>query len=358
MIAYRIVGELENQESIGLGGELYPLGQNIRGAIGYMLLDAHLEKIIKTYENGNMNIGLKETYKNGNPVLYFKDCLILCKNDGGELQPLIRQDTVGGRIIKEIVYRCNKCGTIVRNPVSKDKMMGIQISEGCRANSFVNDIVTNREKVKFKFEVILKGSSKDSTEYLAELMATIKFIEKNGLYIGKRKNKGLGKMSLRNIKCNEIGMKEISQMSDAIESKAKKDNGIITMRLVSDTIGKAPITGEDILRDIKNAAKFFDKDWHEYRDSWKDPKMSLVGKTIELGERKTLHFLDCKINGETENMKLNKEDSVISRGTQYSYQLYDVDKINSEFWNAFAIAETCRGIGGRTSFGKGQFIVS
>lgn len=354
-IAYRIIGELENQEPLGLRGELYPLGVNIRGALGYAFLDMGLEEISNTY------------IQQVNPVLYFRDCLCKCKSDGGDLLPLVRQDVVGGRVIKEIVYKCNKCGVINRNPVSRDKLMGTHISETGSANTFVNDIISNVERTKFKLEVILKGSkgkeSGKENEHLVELMAVIKFIEENGLYIGKRKDKGLGKMSLKHIKISEIGMKEISQRGEEIEKKVKKDNGVMTIKLVSDTIGKAPITVDSLLRDIKNAAKFFDPHWVEYRDTWKDPKVNLIGKNIEYDERKTIYFLDCKVDKnssgiETENQKLDKTDFVISRGTQYSYQLYDVDKIISEFWNGLAMAEMLRGIGDRTSFGKGQFVVS
>lgn len=362
-MAYRIIGELENQESLRLRGELYPLGASIRGALGYAFLDMGSE-ISKTY------------IEQINPVLYFRDCLILCKcsengergeGERGELIPLVRQDGGGrdGRIIKEIVYKCNKCGIVNRNPVSKDKIMGIHISE-TRAESFVGDIIVNRERAKFKLEIILKGSkdkgskdkeSKDKNSYLAELMAVIKFIEENGLYVGKRKDKGLGKMSLKNVKISEIGMKEINQRGEDIEKKARKDNGVLTIRLVSDYLGKSPITGEDLLRDIKNGAKFFHPHWHEIRDEYKDPVMNLIGKNIEYDKRKTIYFLDCKVNEGNENIKLNKTDFVISRGTQYSYQLYNVDKIGSSFWDALAMAEMLRGLGDRTSFGKGQFVV-
>lgn len=363
-IAYRIIGELENQELLGLRGELYPLGQNIRGALGYAFLDMGLKEIANTY------------IQQVNPVLYFRDCICKCKCKSGvdnskvlsgDLLPLVRQDVVGGMVIKEIIYKCNKCGVINRNPVSRDKIMGTHISETGTANTFVDDIISNVERTKFKFEIILKGlkdkESKDKESYLAELMAAIKFIEENGLYIGKRKNKGLGKMSLKHVKMSEIGMKEISQRGEEIEKKVKKDNGVVTIKLVSDTIGKSPITGEDLLRDIKNAIKFFHPHWHEIRDEYRDPKMNLIGKNIELGERKTVYFLDCKVDKDSsgmkiENMKLDKSDNVISKGTQYSYQLYDMDKISSEFWNGLAMAEMLRGVGDRTSFGKGQFIVS
>lgn len=368
VIAYRITGELENQEPLALGGEFYPLGQNIRGALGYAFLDMGLEEISKTY------------IQQVNPVLYFRDCLALCKCNGkggerggerGELIPLVigggggsegGSEGGGSGMIREVVYKCNKCGVISRNPVSKDKIMGTHISEMGTANAFVNDIISNRERVKFKFEVILKGYT--GGDELSELMAAIKFIGDNGLYIGKRKNKGLGKMSLKHVRLLEIGMREISQRGDEIESKLKKDKGILTIRLTSDTIGNGN-KGDDLVRDIKNTAKFFDKDWHEYRDAWKDPIIKLIGKNTELSDRdrKIIHFLDCKVRrdslgGEIEDMKINKVDLVISRGTQLSYQLYDIDRIDSSFYNALAMTEMCRGIGDRTSFGKGSFMIT
>lgn len=344
-VAFRITGELENQESLGLGGEFYPLGQNIRGALGYMFLD--------------MNLEIAKTYENGNPVLYFRDCLALCK-DGGELQPLIRQDAVGGRIIKETIYKCNKCGTIIRNPASKDEIMGTLLSETGFTNTFVSDIITNKERTKFKFDVILKESSNESNENLAELMATIKFIEDNGFYVGKRKNKGLGKMSLKNVKLSEIGMKEISQRADIIENRVIKDNGVLTIRLISDTIGKFPVSGNDLLRDIKNTCKFFDPHWEEYRDEWKEPKINLIGRPIELNIKKSVMFLDNKISDDGSDIstpKFNKVDMVVPRGTVFNYQIEGFDKIDSSFWNGLTMTEMLRGLGDRTSFGKGQFVV-
>lgn len=347
-IAFRITGEFENQESLGLGGEFYPLGQSIRGAFGYIFLD--------------MNLEIAKTYENGNPVLYFKDCLALCK-DGGELQPLVRQDAVGGRIIKEIIYKCNKCGTIIRNPVSKDEIMGTLLSETGFTNTFVSDIITNKERTKFKFDVILKESSNESNESnenLAELMAAIKFVEDNGLYIGKRHNKGLGKMKMSHVKLSEIGMREISQRADTIENKVIKDNGVLTIRLISDTIGKFPISGNDLLRDIKNTAKFFHPHWNEIRDEWKEPKINLIGRPIELNIKKSVTFLDNKISNDGSDIsapKFNKVDTVIPRGTSFNYQIEGFDKIDSSFWNGLAMCEMLRGIGDRSSFGKGQFLV-
>ena len=46
-------------------------------------------------------------------------------------------------------------------------------------------------------------------------------------------------------------------------------------------------------------------------------------------------------------------DMVISRGTKFIYKILEASK---EFYTAFAIAEM-KGVGKRTSFGKGEFLI-
>mgnify|MGYP003393527899 CR=1 FL=1 len=386
-IAIEIKGELENISPICIGNEFYPRGQDIRGAMGYVFLDMGLKNVSRTFE------------KDVPHFAYFKDAYVRhnCK-DKGRFLPVVQMATGGigggkgrygrdGRNFPDTIYRCDKCLATLRYPTRKDKTIGIHINKTDdlrieKASSFVIDTIG--EGNRFDLDMILnvnpninktlnKNNGKDGKNReridvencVAEFISGIKYVSEIGSFnLGKRSRKGLGLMKLKNVEIKKITMDDISRRGDFIYEKIKKDDAKLTIHLLSDTIEKFPITGDDLLRNIKNSIKFFHPHWHEIRDEYRDPKVNLIGKNIEYDERKTTYFLDCKVENrgeggiEIENQKLNKIDFVISRGTQYSYQLYDVDKISSEFWNGLAMAEMLRGIGDRSSFGKGQFVVS
>lgn len=332
-IAFRIRGDLENQSSLGIVNE-YPMGQNLRGAFGYIFLDMGLNNI-------------SETYGSGHPVLYFRDCLIRhsCR-DNGLFVP------------SDSVYKCNKCGYMTGRPISKDKMVEVHLAEG-GVRSRTTDIL--KEKNRFSFDVIVNmknkedGKNKDKEEknysekYLSEFLAAIRFVEKEGIYIGKRNAKGMGKMKLSGIEIDKITMDNIMDRVEELGRMLSKDDEM-TIHLISDTVAKSPITGDDLIRYINNTMKFFGQ-WNTGENNREDnrssTKIELIGKSSESRE---VGFLDCK----NEEVKYDKENA-ISRGSWFIYKITDLDE---NFLIGLAMTEILRGIGNRTSFGKGQFILS
>ncbi len=342
-LAFRIQGELENQSPLHIStdrtfqfrgaqvkqSDMYPLGQNLRGALGYIFLE--------------MKSKIAGTYENGHPVIYFRDALI--KHHDGVFLPLVRLD----KGIREVVYECTGCKFKERYPAFKEPMSGISLgSEGTVKNMFLTDIVSGRHMFRFEAVFNMKAKTPDEEkqveEYLAEFIAALKFVEEHGLYIGKRNSKGLGKVLLKKLEIKPVTLDDIKKRAEAISQIVKKD-GQITIHLLSDMLGRLP-AGGDIARDAKNALKFFEPNFTQY----KDPRITPTGKPVELTAQ--VGFLDLK--GEAAKPRFDKAD-VVSRGVRLSYKVEDAAQ---EFFTALAMAEQLRGLGDRTSFGKGEFIVT
>jgi hypothetical protein len=335
-LAFKIQGELENQSELHIAtnntytergsqikeSDMYPLGQNLRGAFGYLFLE--------------MKSKIADTLKNGHPVIYFKDALI--KHHDGTFIP--------------VVYECSECLHIDKYPAIRQPMAGISLgSGGTVKNMYMTDVVSGKNR--FRFEAIFNMKAKNveeetlNEEYLAEFICALKYVEDNGLYLGRRNSKGLGKVLLKKLKILPITMDDIKKRAKIISQIVRDEDGKMWIHLFSDTISSFPLSGEDIVRDAKNAAKFFDPDFAQY----KDPKIIHIEKPVELPVN--LSFLDLKIK--TGKPRFEAPKSVISRGTRFRYQVTDAVP---EFFNALAMAEILRGIGDRTSFGKGEFVVS
>ncbi len=345
-LAFKIQGELENQSALHIAtsntytqrgaqvkeSDLYPLGQNLRGAFGYLFLD--------------MKSKIAETLENGHPVIYFRDALI--KHHDGVFLPIIKID----KNIKQVIYECSECLHVDKYPALRQPVTGISLgSEGTVKNMYLTDIVSSKNRFRFEAIFNMKAKNVDEEklieEYLAELISTLRYAEDNGLYIGKRNSKGLGKVLLKKLNILPITMEEIKKRAKILSQIVRDEDGKITIHLLSDMISRFPPSGEDIARDAKNAAKFFDPDFTQY----KDPKIMHIGKPIEL--LVNLSFLDLKIKSGKPRFDALK--TVISRGTKFNYQITEG---LPEFFNALAMAEVLRGIGDRTSFGKGEFVIS
>jgi hypothetical protein len=216
---------------------------------------------------------------------------------------------------------------------------------------YTTDVVSGKNRFRFEAIFSMKAKSakeeKLNEEYLAEFISALKYVEDNGLYLGKRNSKGMGKVILKKLTILPITMDDIKKRAKTISQIVRDEDGKMWIHLFSDTIGNFPMSGEDIVRDAKNAAKFFDPDFTQY----KDPKITHIEKPVEL--MVNVSFLDLKVK--TGKPKFDAPKSVISRGTRFRYQVTDAVP---EFFNALATAEILRGMGDRTSFGKGEFVVS
>lgn len=345
-LAFKIQGELENQSELHIAtnntytergsrikaSDLYPLGQNLRGAFGYLFLE--------------MKSKIADTLENGHPVIYFRDALI--KHHDGTFIPVIKLD----KGIRQVVYECGECLHIDKYPAMKQLIAGISLdSGGTVRNMYTTDVISGKNR--FRFEAIFNMRAKSAQEeklneeYLAEFISALKYIEDNGLYFGKRNSKGFGKVVLKKLTILPITMEYVNKRAKIISQIVMEEDGKMWIHLFSDTISNFPLSGEDIVRDAKNAAKFFDPDFAQY----KDPKIMHIERPDEL--LVNLSFLDLKVR--TGKPKFDAPKSVISRGTRFRYHLNDTVP---EFFNALAMAELLRGLGDRTSFGKGEFVVS
>ncbi len=224
-------------------------------------------------------------------------------------------------------------------------------NEGKVKSMYMTDIISSKNR--FRFETIFNMNAKNAVEekqreeYLAEFISALKYVEDNGLNIGKRNSKGLGKVALKKLNIFPITMNDIKKRAKIISQIVRDEDGKMNIHLSSDTIGGFPLSGEDIVRDAKNIPKFFDSNFTQYKDS----KIIHVEKPIEL--LVNLGFLDLKMK--TGRPKFEVPKTVILRGTKFSYK---ITELTSEFFNALAMAELLRGLGDRTSFGKGEFVVS
>lgn len=349
MIALRIRGELENQSALMLNDSPYPMGQVLRGAFGYVFLD--------------MGLDIAKSYWNTHPIMYFRDCFVK------------HSDKCAGNVIPigNNIYMCDKCNFPLSVPTNKDSVIGTHLGEH-KVNSFYNTAIT--EQKTFKFEIILNmkkipgDKEGDEEQRLSDFLAALRFAEDNGINIGKRHDKGMGLLKIIKLEKKEINKKDIDIRSNYLASQIKDNNGKMTIHFLSDIVSENVILGEDLLRDFMNAAKYFGiAKWAEDDElggiRYEQPKITIMkGKN---DPRVVVNFLDLKIDpvtkeGIPQNTKLNviskglKLDSIINNGENLD-DLYGNDRYKRWF-DTLATAEMLRGIGHRTSFGKGQFRVT
>jgi hypothetical protein len=339
--ALKITGELENSSDIIIS-DFYPLGQHIRGIFGYIFLE--------------MGLKISETYTNGNPIIYFRDCMVK-HHDGGIFIP----DGLK-------TYKCSVCKQTVGSPVKQDSIIGINIGHdtfgGGKVNSFYNNAVTGKNVFHLEIVVNLKplGDGKEE-ERTSEFLSALKFAEESGMgtNVGKRIDKGFGKILVKKLTKQIITDAHIERRSDEIASTIKDNKGKFTIHFLSDIVSKGGLSGEDILRDAKNAAKYFGS----WTGAYTEPKIVITRR--ENDSRGTVEFLDLKIDPVTrDGLPRKSRESVITRGAKFEClidngqnleNIYGNDRYR-QFFNALATAEMLRGIGDRSSFGKGQFVIT
>jgi hypothetical protein len=300
----------------------YPLGRAIRGYFGYIFRD--------------MESKLKNTidyHSDEEPVVYFKDALPHHHQDKGLYSPKISQ----GRI----VYECSKCKQITSRPTWKSTVIKTRQdrSKGAVSQMFRIEAITKPSIYRFKMILNLKVGR----EYLLDFLGAVNYARENGIKLGKRNMKGCGAIELVEVTYNVISKEQIRKRAEEIKGST------VSIRLLSDAIVKEAnwsqnkIEPEVFLNSVKNAAKFFDPEYRNYID----PEVSLKSYTSIKPMEQT--FLDCK--GNRANFQ---REYVIPRGSIYTYEIKNAP---TQFWEALAIAERCKGIGKRTSFGLGEFKV-
>ena len=331
--AVEVMGELVTQnEAILSTGEFdrrahamrsygYPPGQAIRGAFGYLFLAAGLP-IIKTYE------------VNAEPVLYFKDALPYHYRDGGILYPVITPE-------KYVNYQCQECKEVLRYPSFKSVITKTRLDrhKGTVSMMWRQEGITKRARFRFKIIVKLK---RDAEENLAALMTVLKFVEENGLALGKRSMKGSGKLQLENLSYKLVTAGDIADRAAELREK-----DIIRVRLLSEAIAREKganltlIRGNNFLWSVKNAAKNFNYDYKNF-----SAEVKLIN--YETTRPYPVGFLDLKLAG-------GRPEIAIPKGSTFTYKI--ARDAPAEFYTALALLERCHGIGNRASSGKGEIIV-
>jgi hypothetical protein len=297
----------------------YPLGRAIRGFFGYFFLDMG-SKLVETFNGEEHN------------AIYFKDALPYHHIDQGLYSPKLSRE--------HIVYECEKCKQTTNRPTWKSIIIKTKQDRlrGVVSQMFKVEAITKPSLYRFKTILNLKTGR----EYLPDFLAALNYAVENGIRIGKRNMKGNGVIELKNIQYNVITNEMIKERAEELQ-----DLSIISIKLLSDAIIKEAdwnqnkIEPEAFLKSVKNAAKFFNPEYKSYAD----PEVKLQSYITIKPTQQT--FLDYKNN----RANLIKE-YVIPRGAIFTYE---VKKASIEFWEALAIAERCKGIGKRTSFGMGEF---
>lgn len=332
-IAVEVTGELVNQnEAILSTGEFdrrahamrsygYPPGQTIRGAFGYLFLAADLP-IIKTYE------------VNAEPVLYFKDALSYHHRDSGILYPVITPEIY-------VNYQCQECKDVLRYPSFKSVITKTRLDrdKGTVSMMWRQEGITKRSRFRFKVIVKLK---RDAEENLAALMTVLRFVEENGLAIGKRSMKGSGKLLLENLSYKRVTRDDIEERAAELREK-----DIIKVRLLSEALIREKganltiIRGNNFLWSVKNAAKNFNSDYKNF-----SAEVKLIN--YETTSPYPVGFLDIKLSG-------GQPELAIPKGSTFTYKIGR--GAPPEFYTALALLERCHGMGNRASSGKGEIII-
>ncbi len=332
-VAVEVTGELVTRNEVILStGEFdrrahamrgygYPPGQAIRGAFGYLFLAAGLP-IIKTYE------------VNAEPVLYFKDALPYHHVDGGILYPVITQE-------KYVNYQCQKCRDILRYPSFKSVITKTRLDryKGTVSMMWRQEGITKITRFRFRIIVKLKH---EGEENLAALIAVLRFVEENGLALGKRSMKGSGRLQLEKLSYKLITGADIEKRAAEL-----RDKDTIRVRLLSEAIVREKgtnltvIRGNNFLWSVKNAAKNFNYDYKNFSAGVK-----LI--SYETSKPYPLGFLDLKLSG-------GRPEIAIPKGSTFTYRIEP--GAPAEFYTALALLERCHGIGNRVSSGKGEIII-
>lgn len=331
-VAVEVTGELVNQnETILSTGEFdrrahamrgygYPPGQAIRGAFGYLFLAADLP-IVKTFE------------VNAEPVLYFRDALPYHHRDGGILYPVITPE-------RYVNYQCQECKEILKYPSFKSVVTRTRLDrhKGTVSMMWRQEGITKRARFRFKVIVKLK---RDAEENLAALIAVLRFVEENGLTLGKRSMKGSGRLQVENLSYKLVTKGEVEE-----RAKELRDKEIIKIRLLSEAIVReegtnlTTIPAKNFIWSVKNAAKNFNYDYKNF-----DADMKLIN--YETTKPYHLGFLDLKLSG-------GQPEIVIPKGSTFTYK---IERCAPEFYIALALLERCHGVGNRASSGKGELII-
>lgn len=296
----------------------YPEGQHLRGAAGYTFLDA--------------GAGILKTYGDGVPAAtYWRDARPLHR-DGGVLVPV----NVKGRFVN---YRCVKCGRVERFPTEMSPITSVKLS---RTGNTVNNMfgyfgITGQHRFSFRAALPLKRGR----EYAHEFAGVLTKWSEEGLRLGRRKSKGKGLFSLTDLTFDTLTLDDIRDRAAHLDSVAD-NGGELKLSFFSDiVVGEdGALTEKMILRSIKNAAKF----QHPMYEPYEDPTVST--RIHALPARREV-YLDTKGKKRRVDKPL-----VVPRGAEVRMRVRGAPDM---FWEALALAESCMGIGKRTSSGKGEF---
>jgi len=295
----------------------YPQGQHIRGSIGYELLHVNAE-LSKSFLDENASL------------IYFKDAIPL-HEDNGLLLPFVAEG-------KYQNFKCNVCNQVLRYPTKKGTIVQTRLDRKTgRALSFRLEAITRGYRYRFKAALNMRRGE----DYAEEFVAIMKLIEENGLKLGRRNGKGKGHFKIAKLDFKMIKTGDIKKRAKELE---KKDR--LTLHFVSDFVGE--LTGETIVKGIKNAGRHFHPDY----ESYEDPFVRVVRREA-LNPRKVLSLHRKVTDGMGKNVIL--KDMAIPAGAKV--QIEFAEKPPEMFYECLAIAEMVRGIGSKTSFGKGEFVV-
>ncbi|NHI92076.1 MAG: hypothetical protein EAX96_06195 [Candidatus Lokiarchaeota archaeon] len=295
----------------------YPPGQVLRGRFGYLLM--------------NMQSDIVDSFKDGIPLLYFKDALVYHKKCGGLLYPTIEKQ-------RFLNYKCNNCNEILRyatriSTVNKTRMS----RQTYKVNQLYRlQMISNYNKFRLKIIIKLKNNEKR----FEDPIAIMEFARNFGLNFGGRCHKGIGKLFIEDYQLDVISDEMINQRAEELCIKKKFKIHLLSQYIPKQNNNTNFLTVKDFLTSIKNAGKFFLYDYTNYPD----PKLKLIDSQT----RKPI-----KINFFDTNRFISHH--ALPEGSQFDFEIENAPFI---FWKSLAVAEKCSGIGARTSFGKGEFIIT
>lgn len=157
-------------------GELYPKGKHLRGACGYISL------------YNNLSIKHIFTDENNEDIMFF-DLLPYCNCNN------------------LFFKQCSKCGMDIANYLVSVKTVNRTYKE-------------LRENIKFRLKIIAKDEVADN------VISLLKEIKDKGIYVGKYRSEGKGKLTLIDYKFNKanpISSEKGRLVSDAITPNGTKD---------------------------------------------------------------------------------------------------------------------------------------
>lgn len=296
----------------------YPQGQHIRGSVGYELL--------------HVNAGLSKSFLDENAALiYFKDAIPL-HADGGLLLPFVAE--------KFQNFKCSTCGQVLKHPTRKGTIIQTRVDRKTgKTSAFRLEAVTRGYSYRFKAVLNMRRGE----DYAEEFVAVMELIEENGLKLGRRSGKGKGHFRIDRLNYRMIRLEDIRRRARELERELERKDRL-TLHFISDFIGE--LTGETILTGVKNAGRHFHPEYESYRDPFVRVKKECLPPRTVL----SLHRKVTPNGGKNRIMK----DMAIPAGAKVQVEF--AEKPPEIFYECLAIAEL-RGIGAKTSFGKGEFVV-